>query len=81
MDGVQQACIEPVPILTNATRERCRIDEPCREHAFCLIPSVPKLLRISVKSESVDHIILWMGPFEEVLEQGEKTLVSASFNL
>ena len=62
-------CTDPIIVLTDLQWRRCRRSGECQD-AKCLVPKAP-LMRLRVANEGKEGVLLWSGPKEEVLEEGE----------
>ncbi|KAJ6554068.1 hypothetical protein B0H10DRAFT_1848470 [Mycena sp. CBHHK59/15] len=63
-------CLDPIPILTGSGERRCGSDIDCSDGSRCIRPDTSaQILRLTVRVDANDEVILWSGPLVEVHEQ------------
>jgi len=75
-DGLDEGCIDPVPILTRKLEvARCISQADCSPDSACVLPArTAQLMRLRVlpldSEEGDESVVLWSGPPIEVHQEG-----------
>ncbi|KAF7377731.1 Histone acetyltransferase [Mycena sanguinolenta] len=72
VSSAEKGCLDAVNVLVDVQEQRCGSDADCSDASQCVRPdeSAP-ILRLTIRSEGQDRVILWSGPLAEVYEQVE----------